>query len=64
MEKTFVVANKHIGEYADYWTAYEVTMSEDEIPQNFPVEERTIKRLSLCGTFINRNKDMIITRIK
>lgn len=64
MEKTFVVANKHIGEYADYWTAHEVTMNDEEISQNFPVEHRTIKSLSLCGTIINRNKDRIITRIK
>ena len=63
MKKTFIVTNKHLCVGADYWSAHEVTMTDDELSQILPVEDRVVRRLSVWGTYINRDKDRIITRI-
>jgi len=61
--KTFVATNKHLCVGADYWTAHEITITDDELKHIVPIEDRAVINLSIGETYFNRDRDRIITRI-
>ena len=61
--RTFVCSNKHLCVGADYWTTHEITKSETELSQILPVEDRAVLKLSVGETYINNDRDRIVTRI-
>ena len=63
MSKTFICTNKHLCVGADYWTAHQVTKTDAELERIIPVEDRAVIGLAIGETYINRDKDRIVTRI-
>ena len=63
MKKTFICVNKHFCVGADYWTAHEVTISEEDTEKVIPIEDRAVAKLAIGETYINKRMERIVTRI-